>query len=713
MRDVRPLLEAHCVECHQGPKAKGGFDVDRFPGQAEALAEPELFELLYELVDTGEMPPASKPRPVPELVARASQWLGTLESTRPAAPRLRRLNRREYAATVLDTFGLEVPVRRLLGDDPVGHGFDTAAGVQTWTGDRLDGYLRAAEYVASRVFPTARDGMRLGPFSGNQLSARGRPGGYLSRNGTITASVDLPVAGRWRVRLQAWGQQAGPDPVRIHLLAGAESFELRDLPAPRSAPELIEFEVALAAGRQEIGLRFVNDWFKPRAQLPGGEPNDRNMGVDRIWVEGPLEPLGPSLLQRTLEARHSVGGVLERRAGMLAELACLLWRRPVERAEMEPYAALAEASADTALGLQLGLMGLLASPNFTFHLEAEGARTEAHELAARLSYFLWSSRPDERLANLASDGSLLHANVLLAEAERMLADPRAERLLEGFVPQWLQLGALAQHRPDRELFPDYDGELRDSMLGETQAFIGALVAQDGDPFELVRADWTYVNARLARHYGLELAVDAPAGFSRVSLEGTPRRGLLGQASVLTVTSRAARTSPVLRGKWVLEALLGSAPPPPPPGVGSLVEGEAESLLGLRERLAMHREEASCAVCHVGMDPLGFGLEGFDPVGAVRVLAEGEVLDDLGELPDGRSFRGAVGLAGILDGDLALPRHLAEELLVYALGRGLRPEDRQALRGSLGDLAAQPLGLRSLILAIINSPMFTQAATRTR
>ncbi|MGK0218102.1 MAG: hypothetical protein ACI9HE_001586 [Planctomycetota bacterium] len=705
------------MKCHQGPKAKGGFDVDLFSGEEQALAEPELFELLYELVDSGEMPPAGEQRPDAELVRHAAQWLGSLETTRPEAPSLRRLNRREYVATVLDVFGLEVPAGRLLGDDPVGHGFDTAAGVQTWTGERLEGYLRAAEYVACRIFPAARDGLTLGPFLDGQLMARGQPGGYLAHNGTIVANVDLPVVGRWRVRIETWGQQAGPDPVRIRLVAGAHVFETRDLLAVRAEPELIEFEVELDVGRQAIGLRFLNDWYMPRDQVPEGLSNDRNMGVNRIWIEGPLEPPGPSQWQQDLEARHASGEVLVRRAGMLAELASALWRRPVGRAEMEPYAALAEASTEPALALQLGLMGILASPNFSFLLDAGGERSEGHELAARLSYFLWSSVPDQRLMNLASDGSLLHANVLLAEAERMLADPRARRLLEGFVPQWLQLGALAQHRPSKELFPEFDGELRASMLEESLAFVGALVAEDADPFELVRADWTLVNARLARHYGLALALDAsgnaPAGFSRVSLAGTPRRGLLGHASVLTVTSRAARTSPVLRGKWVLEALLGSAPPPPPPGVGSLVEGEAQSLLSLRERLALHREEASCAVCHVGMDPLGFGLEGFDPVGAVRVAAEGEVLDDLGELPDGRSFRGAVGLAGILDGDPSLPLHLAEELLVYGVGRALRPEDRQALRASLGDLEAEPLGLRSLILAIIGSPTFTQAAAGPR
>lgn len=720
VRDVLPLLEASCVECHGGPKAagdraQGGVDFTAFAGADEARAQPELWALVLELLELEEMPPPGHARPSSGHLAAATPWLREVALAAAPAPQpatLRRLNRREFGATVRDLFGVEAPVAELFADDPVGHGYDTAAGVQSWNSDVLESYLAAAEYVALRVFPADRGEETLGRFGGDAIRA-GKDGlRRLTTNSECKLRVDIPVTGLWRIRMGGFGEQAGPDPVRVELFAGEHTSAELPLAAERETPGELEFEARLDAGRQRIGVRFLNDWY--RKELKGKEPNDRNLVVQWLEVVGPVGAPEPSALQLDLEARHGSDA-----AAMLAELASRAWRRPAARPELVPYAELMEGG-DLAQVLQLGLTALLASPHFVFVPEsrpagadsAAWAPVDGPALATRLSLLLWSSGPDERLQELGLAGALADPAVLRAEAERLLDDERSRALATGFAMQWLGLTGLPLHRPDRGRFPRFTRSLARSMLGETQRVFLDFLRRDVEVRAFVNADWSFVDGRLAAHYGIdqELAGSDADGFARVDLSGTPRRGLLGHASVLTMTSDPGRTSPVLRGKWILENILGTPPPPPPPGVGSLPEEGPKARGSLRERLEAHRADPSCAVCHAGMDPLGFGLETFDGVGAERKVHPDFPLDVRGELPDGSRFDGPVELVRVLGARPGLARHLAQELLVYGLGRSLSSADRRALDEHFPpDRAGEPapaVGLRSLLLELVGSRPFT-------
>ena len=724
VQNVRPLLSASCFECHggadaAGDEARGNVDFTRYPSAETAQEDPELWALVNELLETQEMPPPGHPRPAAELVAAAIPWLRTMASrTKPAPepPTLRRLNGREVATTVRDLYGLSLPREEIFGDDPVGHGYDTSAGVQTWNGDSLERYLAAAEYVAQRVFPADRGPRSLGILEQDAIRAGGNRRPRLNSNGKIELQVEIPAAGRWRLRVGAYGEQAGPDPVRVQLLAGKSSSAVMELLAATGTPEVLAFDVDLPAGQVPVGVRFLNDWY--RRELKGIEPHDRNLVVQWFEVIGPLGAPEPSQLQAELAKSYGTSGTA--RATMLAELASAAWRRPVDATEMEPYVALS-SGADLSNVLQLGLTAILASPHF-YLLTGQGPRQDQESewtplsdlaLASRLSYFLWSSCPDDALLELAITGQLQDPRVLQKETERMLQDDRSKALADGFALQWLGLSGLMRHRPDKRRFPDFTDALASSMLEETKHLFLDVLHRDAGLRNLLLADWTFVDERLAAHYSMAMPtqdVDA-LGFARVSLIDRPRRGLLGHASMLTITSDPTRTSPVLRGKWILEKLLGTPPPPPPPGVGSLPENGPRAQGSLRERLEAHRAEPSCATCHAGMDPLGFGLEGFDGIGAVRTGQAKATLDETGELPDGRRFTGLLELVNLLAGEPGLEKHLATELLTYGIGRAVGPADRRALQPFWEGQALDGIGLRSLIAALVQTKPFTHSPPR--
>ncbi len=362
---------------------------------------------------------------------------------------------------------------------------------------------------------------------------------------------------------------------------------------------------------------------------------------------------------------------------------------------------------------ELALRAVLASPQFLFRLEQQSdpapAPTGDFDLASRLSYFLWSSLPDDELFQLAARGALRRADVLRAQARRMLADRRAQAFAADFAEQWLQTRRLAELAPDPKLFPDFDESLRSAMIRETRLFCRSIQEEDRSVLDFIDAPDTFVNERLARHYGLG-GVSGDA-FRRVSLAGTRRRGILTQASILTVTSNPTRTSPVKRGKWVLENILGIAPAPPPSGVEALKEdGSAGVAHTLRDRLEQHRSDLNCASCHGRMDPLGFALEGFDAVGVWRTHEGRQVIDDSGRLPGGRAFRGPDGLRSLLRARRdAFVRCLADKMLTYALGRGLDRSDRRAVDRIVNRLAADDDRFSALVLAIIENRPFREPA----
>jgi hypothetical protein len=737
-RAVRPVLAARCALCHAADEPEAGLDLLAFATEAKARERPEVWALVRDRLAWGEMPPAGAPQPEEAEIDGLFAWIDGLLGPAavadgppdPGPTPLRRLNNREYAHTVRDLFGVEFDAPAVFPRDAVGHGFDNGAEAAALPDALFEKYLDAAEAVAARaiavddtLLPWTR---RIGVDELGTEKTRGDAAALYS-NGAVGARVTVPRDGRYRISASAWAQQAGDEQARMRLAAGGRALATVDVEAGPDAPEAYALEAELAGGALELSAAFVNDYYRP--EHPDEAKRDRNLYVRWIEITGPLDPPAPTAFQGELFARFGAELGPRRLERTFAYLAERVWRRPPEPAEVDRLVRAARApgspgddegpDATHAARVRLGLELMLASPRFLFRVEPEPADAEPGEirpvegyaLATRLAYFLWSSTPDGELFARAADGTLGADDVLAAEVERMLAHPRARALAEGFAAQWLEIQALDTLEFDRARYPEADRALRESMRAETLALFLENLRAKRDARELLTADHTFVDARLAAHYGLDFAAGAPAdelgaGLRRVSLDGTPRRGLLGHASVLAATSNPTRTSPVKRGKWVLQALLGQPPPPPPPGADRFDERpETIAAASMRARLAAHRADPACAVCHTRMDALGFGLEHWGPTGRWRDSADGFPIDASAELPNGARFDGADELADVLAGDPAFVRALVEKLTVYALGRGLVRADRPTIRAVLAGLDAERPTLSAMVRGIVLSPAF--------
>ncbi len=471
-----------------------------------------------------------------------------------------------------------------------------------------------------------------------------------------------------------------------------------------------------ATPRQVQARKAAIERFRARAR----QPQFDGLAVAEFEIVGPYAyTKGPSLdtLRKVYVCGHLSGG---HQAGcaqrIVSSLAGRAFRRPVAAEEIEPLLATVfkaqERGRSFEQGIALALQAILVSPDFLFRIEKdpgpirkEGAHPLGqYELASRLSYFLWSSMPDEELMRRAGEGALRKPDVIAAQVRRMLKDARSRSLVENFAGQWLEIRRLESVQPERDRFPDFDDYLRSSMLKETELLFQHLLQEDGNILDLIDGEYTFLNERLARHYGIS-GVAGPE-FRKVALTGTARSGVLTHASVLTVSSYANRTSPVLRGKWILETLLNAPPPHQPANVPSLDEAAIGSTASLRQQLEVHRQDPVCASCHARMDPLGFGLENYDAVGAWRTLDGKFPVDPSGLLPDGRSFKGPEDLKKILKEDRdAFTEGLTEKLLIYALGRGVERYDRGAVRRIAADVASNQYRFSNLVLGIVNSLPF--------
>ena len=733
---VVPVLEQRCAGCHGRDSLEGGLDLAAIRTESDARAVPGVWEAVRDRVIWDEMPPPGAAQPAADERAALLAWidalLGPLEdasssadaAVEPEPPLLRRLNNREYENTIRDLFGVEFDAEAFFPRDAGGRGFDTNAESSTLSDALLEKLLDAAEDVAARAIvvddtrePWARR------FQGDELEARASTGSdaALYSNGAAVARVTVPRDGRYALRATAWAQQAGDELARMALRVDGKRLDTFEVAAGRDAPESFALEADLKGGARKLQAAFVNDFYRPESDDEARR--DRNLYVRWIEIEGPLDPPTPSAFQGELFARFGPELGKDRVERVLAHLAELCWRRAPDDAEVgrlvratEPFESAAGA-ASFEERVRLGLTMILSSPRFLFRVEpepvegADAAPVDGRSLAVRLSYFLWSSTPDAELLARADDGTLVRDDVRAAQVDRMLADPRARALADGFAAQWLEIEPLMTIEFDATRFPEATEELRASMRAETLALFRACLAEDLDVRELLRADFTFVDERLAAHYGLDFARGEPAdeygaGLRRVSLADTPRRGVLSHASVLAATSNPTRTSPVKRGKWVLQALLGQPPPPPPPGADQFDESPtAVASAPLRERLAQHRDDAKCAVCHEKMDALGFGLERFGPTGAWRDEADGFPIDASAELPGGVRFDGARELADVLARDDAFPETLLSKLWTYALGRGVERGDRASLRAILDGLDPEHPTLAAMIRGIALSPAF--------
>lgn len=723
------FLDRWCVDCHGGDSVKGKLDL------TQPVVDPvgSVWRLLRlrDRVLSGEMPPPDAERPPRDealgFVARTAARIRTDTKHLPVdAGRVtvRRLSRGQWENCVRDLFGVVVPTHGFPADD-LGYGFDSIGDAMTFSTLHLEHYLAAATAVADAVLdgedpahPTVRR------FAGEAIPIVANPDGVQQNDRLLMFAraeaeqvVVLPRPGEYRLRIRAGADQAGAEPA--HLRLSLDGRELTTFAVDRRELREFELRTPCEGGSRRISLAFVNDYYDPENADPARR--DRNLHVEWLEVEGPLDArVVPEAQQWLHRAWGSRGDVPARLRALVKAVLPRVWRRPVGDDEVARVARAAqqelEDSGSPLRAARFVVQAALLSHHFLFRLEAGGASSSESRvvplhpvaLASRLSFFLWASTPDEALARLGRDGKLGDAKVLAKEVGRLLDDPRADALATEFAAQWFELRSLVDRTPDPARFPGFDDELRRSLRRETELLFRTVLREGLDVRRLLDADFTHVDARLAAHYGLP-AVDG-AEFVRVALPESHRErgGVLGHGSVLAVTSNPTRTSPVKRGKWILENLLGQAPPPPPPGNDSLPdEGQVDSTKSLREQLAQHRDRSACAGCHVRMDALGFAIERYDVVGRYRERDAGGEVDCRGQLPDGTQLAGLADLKRVLAADPAFVRTMAHKLFVYAVGRELRPADRLRLDLRVDELmAAGTVTMRELVLAIVQDPAFT-------
>lgn len=634
--------------------------------------------------------------------------------TDPGRVALRRLNRTEYNNTVRDLLGTTLRPADSFPYDDTSYGFDNMADTLSVSPLHVELYEQAAASLAAEAvyLPLAEPLYAL--VEAESEDAIATTGGLsgdawnLWSNGELYVTLDLPEDGTYELSARLWATQAGLDLARASLSVDSVVLGTFDVAADsRNNAEVHAFEAELAAGAHTVAVSFLNDFYEPDLGL------DRNLLVDWIAVYGPTDaqPGANPIRERLFTCEPS--GEADRGCArqILEPFAYRAWRRPLAAGELDRILGVFEAVvADEGTfddGIRLALQYVLLSPNFLYRVELdpdpespEPRPLTDFELATRLSYFLWSSTPDDALLQAAEEGLLQDPEEIEAQVHRMLADPRADALTTNFAAQWLYIRALPDAFPDPWTYPEFDEALRSSFQEEMTRFFRSFVEEDRDMRELLTTTEGEINARLAEHYDLPPVSD----WTRVDLSGVHRGGLFGQGGIHLVTSYPTRTSPVRRGKWVLGQLLCSEPPPPPPGVEGLIDDDA-SAQTLREQLEQHRKDPSCASCHQTMDNLGFPFEHFDGVGAWRERDRGHPVDGSGILPDGRSFYGTREMAAIIADDPLFSACIVEKVFTFALGRAPVPQDRDTLAHIDTRFREGGLRFRDLAVQIATSPAF--------
>jgi len=725
--EIRPLFDYHCYECHGEGISEGELALDDFGSIADMQADRERWKRIRAHIDQRLMPPLDEAQPTSKERDQMVQWIDAavfpVDPNKPDPGRvtLRRLNRVEYENTLRDLLGVAVKVQDLLPPDDSGYGFDNIGDVLTLSPAHMERFLASARFALDQA--THPDPM---PYPSRTIPGRELQGGghrdenghFLFRNGAASTSVDFQKPGRYRLSVRAGGTPGAKEGPNMQLRLGEQDLGTWEIKDTLDRPGATDIEISIKQpGRKKLSAIFLNDWFD--ANYPDPAARDRNLLIREVTVTGPLDgprPPRPESHRRIYGERRSGESDEAWATRIFSDFARRAFRRPPEPGEAERYLHFIrlahEEQRSFEYGVRHGLEAMLVSPAFLFREEPQPEPDNPqrihpiseHALASRLSYFLWSTMPDPSLSKLADEGKL-RAN-LNQEVERMLNSPKAEQFVRNFTGQWLQLRDLSTARPSRRSFPRFAPVLKADMARETGLLFNHLIRENRPLTDLIEADYTFVNHRLARHYGIE-GVKGDA-FERVSLDEHPRRGILGHGSFLLVTSHPLRTSPVLRGKYVLENLLDMAPPPPPPNVPQLTPpGKHGKGLSLREQMEKHREDPGCASCHTLMDPIGFGLQNFDADGSWRTTENGKPIDASGQLGEDRKFQGADDLRKLIikhhrDDFL---RSVSSRMLTYSLGRGTDWYDKPAIDRIVRETKEQNLGTRALIHAITQSVPF--------
>jgi mono/diheme cytochrome c family protein len=753
----RAALARYCSGCHNDRARTVGLSLDGLD-PANAGEHADAWEKVVRKLRARMMPPVGRPRPDEATYDSIVTLLETsLDRAAAAAPNpgridtFRRLNRTEYQNAVRDLLGLDVDVSSLLPRDDASHGFDNV-GVGELSPTLLERYLAAAQKVSQLAvgspLPSPASHIVVLPSDLTQEDhVDGLPLG--TRGGTVV-KYTFPLAGAYEIQIRLSRDrnenvEGLTEPHEMEIaLDGARVGMFTVKPnrnqsgayyADEQVDKDLKVRLPVTAGPHDLGVTFLRKSFA----LPETErqPHIAHFNMDRhpriqpavysVSIAGPFDATGGEQLpsrRRIFTCRPS--GVAEEAPcakTIVSALARRAYRRPVTDADLQvPLSFYEQARAEGGFdaGIEMALRSILASTEFLFRIERDpkelapgtNYRVSDVELASRLSFFLWSSIPDEELLAAAAAGKLKDLGALEAQVKRMLADPRSDAMITNFAGQWLYLRNLAASNPDARMFPDFDDNLRQAFRRETELFFDSVVREDRSALDLLRADYTFVNERLARHYGIPNVYGSR--FRRVPLgPDSVRGGLLGQGSILTVTSYANRTSPVLRGKWILENILGTPPPPPPPNVPALPDnGSGSKALSMRERMTQHRANPACSGCHQLMDPAGLSMEHFDAIGRWRARTEGgNDVDASGGLPDGSTFDGLAGLrAALLNRPGLFVTTVTEKLMTYALGRGLESYDAPAVRIIVRDSRQRDFRFSTLVLGVVNSAPFRMRRT---
>ena len=748
--EASATVQKYCATCHSAKIHTAGMVVDPV-AITHPQTDAERWEKVIAKLRARSMPPAGMPRPDDQTYRQLQGFIETqidrAASANPNAgklPLLHRLTRTEYENAVRDLLALdalpqEMNYSLLLPADNSMSGFDNIADLLFISPTAMESYLGAAEKISRLAvgdpkFPVMVNMYRM---PDEQPQDRHMPGLPVGTRGGLAIHSDFPVDGEYAVKVSLLGFSREPQQLEISVdgervqSAGIDAGILRNGkptfppgaidPATLPPRKPLEFRIPVKAGPRVIGVTFLErDEVRDEEVL---RPRQRNIGpdlaVELVTLSGPYNAQGsgdtPS--RRRIFVCHPSSAAEETPCArkILLSLERRAFRRPVTAADAQPLMPFFEsgkAEGGFDIGIERAIQRLLVSPQFLFRIEHDpsGAPGTSHpvsdlELASRLSFFLWSSIPDEELLDLAASGQLRQPGVLDRQVRRMMADPRAATLVTNFAEQWLYLRDLSSKKPNEILFPDFDESLRAAFRQETDLFLDSVLRGNRSVLDLISANYTFVNERLARHYGIPNVQGS--WFRRVDFpQGSPRGGLLGQGSILTITSYANRTSPVNRGKWVLENLLNAAPPPPPPNIPALKTEENSRPLTMREAMERHRASPACIGCHARMDPIGFAMENFDAVGRWRDRDGDNRIDGSGVLPDGEKFDGMAGLKkALLSHPESFVTTVAEKLLMYAIGRNVQYFDEPAVRAIVGQSAKDNYTFTSLVVGVVESAPF--------
>ena len=751
---LNEVIRSYCVRCHGSRRQFGNMTLEGFD-VAKPELNGELAEKMIHKLRARMMPPASVSRPPPDTIALlASHLEDALDDLAAASPNpgsrtFQRLVRAEYEAAIRELFGLEIDASAFLPTETLSENFDNIADMQMLSPTLMEGYLRAAAFTsravvgdpeatpATAVYKVAKTLSQVGHVEGAPLGTRGG----------ISVVHNFPADGDYVFEFDLhpeptgnlYGLTAG-DGEQLELSINGERVALFELDRWMSEadPTGLRLETPplhVRAGPHRVSAAFVQRFEGPVLDLL--TPVDYTLADSQIGTAYGITTV-PHLRDLAISGPFRVTGVSETPARrrvfscrptspeeerpcaerIVGELARRAYRRPVREEELPPLMAFYDqgrAEGGFEIGVRTALQAILTSPHFTFRIEevpADAAPGDHYEigpfdLASRLSFFLWGAPPDDALIAAASAGGLSGPDALERQARRMLADPRAEALATRFASQWFRLQDLEKIHPDAQLYPYYDHALAEAMERETELLFHHIVSQDRSVLEVISADYTFVNERLARHYGLPGVVGSH--FRKVSLEDPNRRGVMGHGSVLMMTSHADRTSPVLRGKWVLEVLFGSPPPPPPPDVPAFEETDAATdgqELTTRVRMEQHRANPQCTSCHNVIDPIGLALDNFDVTGAWRIKENGMAIDASGELFDGTPLASPIDLREvILERPSVFIRTFTRNLMAYALGRRVEYFDMPTVRALERVAQQNDYRISDFIIGVVRSPAF--------